>query len=72
MGGLVYSGKFTSIPCHWFSASAKTSTIHTDLYARTFANNGYMHIGMHIFCPNSSLKNDPFLRPHIAGSLLEL
>jgi hypothetical protein len=30
---------------------------HThDLHVRTFAHKGQMHIGMHILCPNSSLK----------------
>jgi hypothetical protein len=30
---------------------------HThDLHVRTFVHNGHVHIGMHILCPNSSLK----------------
>ncbi len=27
-----------------------------DLHVRTFAHKGHMHIGLHILCPNSSLK----------------
>jgi hypothetical protein len=27
-----------------------------DLHVRTFAHNGHMHIGLHMLCPNSSLK----------------
>jgi len=27
-----------------------------DLHVRTFVHNGHMHIGMHILCPNTSLK----------------
>ena len=27
-----------------------------DLRVRTFAHDGHMHIGLHILCPNSSLK----------------
>ena len=27
-----------------------------DLHVRTFAHKGHMHIGLHMLCPNSSLK----------------
>jgi hypothetical protein len=27
-----------------------------DLHVKTFAHKGHMHIGLHILCPNSSLK----------------
>ena len=27
-----------------------------DLHVRTFSHNGHMHIGLHMLCPNSSLK----------------
>ena len=27
-----------------------------DLHVRTFAHQGQMHIGLHILCPNTSLK----------------
>jgi len=27
-----------------------------DLHVRTFSHNGHVHIGMHILCPNTSLK----------------
>jgi hypothetical protein len=27
-----------------------------DLHVRTFEHNGHVHIGMHILCPNTSLK----------------
>jgi hypothetical protein len=27
-----------------------------DLHVRTFSHNGHMHIGLHMLCPNTSLK----------------
>jgi hypothetical protein len=27
-----------------------------DLHVKTFAHNGHMHIGLHMLCPNTSLK----------------
>jgi hypothetical protein len=27
-----------------------------DLHVRTFSHKGHVHIGMHILCPNTSLK----------------
>jgi hypothetical protein len=30
---------------------------HThDLHVKTFAHNGHVHIGLHMLCPNTSLK----------------